>query len=169
MPNHLLELAYSWYLASSCWCLALSCARSQFVEGELYPRLMTVIRGYCPSCRLRPFLSRLHQLRRTIQYHYFHFDHSPLQELVRAEGGSVEDAGEVTSSFPCSRSSGITLRYVVFGSCVFLAGSTCGTSTATFSHGIQLGSFWSSPLLLQAASCALCCMYFAAFCICIVI
>jgi len=139
MPNHLLELAFSWYLAFSCLCLALLCARSYFVEGELYSKLMTVIRSYCAGCRLPPFLLRLSQLRRTIQYHYFHFDHSPLQEPVRAEGGSVEDAGEVTSSFPCSRSSGITLRYVVFGSCVFLAGSTCGTSTTTFSHGIQLG------------------------------
>ena len=122
-----------------------------------------MIRSYCAGCRLRPLLLRLPQLRRTIQYHYFYFDRSPLQKPVQVEGGSTEDTGDVTSSFPCSRSSGITLRYVVFGSCAFSAGSTCGTSTATFSHGIQLGSFWSSPLLLRAASCALCCMHFAAF------
>jgi len=132
MPNHLLELAFSWYLAFSCLCLALLCARSYFVEGELYSKLMTVIRSYCAGCRLPPFLLRLSQLRRTIQYHYFHFDRSPLQEPVRAEGGSADDAGEVTSSFPCSRSGGITLRYVVFGSCVFFAESTCGTSNCYF-------------------------------------
>ena len=56
----MLELVFSWYLASSCWCLALSCARPQSVEGELYPKLMTVIRSYCASCRLRPLL--LHYL-----------------------------------------------------------------------------------------------------------
>ena len=87
MPNHMLELVFSWYLASSCWCLALSCARSKSVEGELYPKLMTVIRSYCAGCRLWPLLLRLPQLRRTIQYHYFHFDRSPLQELVlRTQG-----------------------------------------------------------------------------------
>ncbi|KAG2581839.1 hypothetical protein PVAP13_6KG048535 [Panicum virgatum] len=107
----MLELVFSWYLASSCWCLALSCARSQSVEGELYPKLMTVIRSYCAGCRLRPLLLRLPQLRRTIQYHYFHFDRSPLQEPVQAEGGSAEDAGEVTSSLLCSRSSGIFIEH----------------------------------------------------------
>ena len=96
---------------------SFSCARSQSVEGELYPKLMTVIRSYCVGCRLRPLLLRLPQLRRTIQYHYFHFDRSPLREPVRAEGGPAEDAGEVTSSLLCSRSSGIFIEVCERSAC----------------------------------------------------
>jgi len=106
---------------------------------------------------------------------YFHFDRSPLQEPVRAEGGSADDAGEVTSSFPCSRSGGITLRYVVFGSCVFFAESTCGTSNCYFFPWYSVGfllveSFASSSCFLCTLLHAFCCICIAlwdsAFCIC---
>ena len=155
----MLELVFSWYLASSCWCLALSCARSQSVEGELYPKLMTVIRSYCAGCRLRPLLLRLPQLRRTIQYHYFHFDRSPLQEPVRAEGGPAEDAGEVTSSLLRSRSSGIFIEECKCLTCTISSQDRLVVFWLLPFHGTQLDPFWSNPVCLWAyvfAECFIC-------------
>ena len=146
----MLELVFSWYLASSCWCLALSCARSQSVEGELYPKLMTVIRSYCAGCRLWPLLLWLPQLRRTIQYHYFHFDRSPLQELVRAEGGPAEDAGEVTSSLLCSRSSGIFIEICERSACTFSSQDGLVVFWLLLFPWYSVGSIWSSPVCLWA-------------------
>jgi len=158
----MLEFVFSWYLASSCWCLALSCARSQSVEGELYPKLMTVIRSYCAGCRLRPLLLRLPQLRRTIQYHYFHFDRSPLQEPVRAEGGPAEDAGEVTSSLLCSRSSGIFIEVCKCLTCTISSHDRLVVFWLLPFHGTQLDPFWSSPVCLWAyvfAECFICLVF----------
>ena len=155
----MLELVFSWYLASSCWCLALSCARSQSVEGELYPKLMTVIWSYCAGCRLWPLLLRLPQLRRTIQYHYFHFDRSPLQEPVRAEGGSAEDAGEVTSSLLCSRSSGIFIEVCERSACSFSSQDGLVVFWLLPFPWYSVGSIWSSSVCIWAvvfAECFIC-------------
>src|SRR6185503_8964709 len=91
-----------------------------------------MIRSYCTGCRLRPLLLRLPQLRRTIQYHYFHFDRSPLQESVRAEGGPAENAGEVTLSLLCSRSSGIFIEVCERSACTFSSLVLVGFSNADF-------------------------------------
>src|SRR6185437_7507176 len=107
-----------------------------------------MIRSYCAGCRLRPLLFRLPQLRRTILYHCFHFDHSPLQEPVRAEGGSAEDAGEVTSSLLCSRSSGIFIEVCERSACTFSSQDGLVVFCLLPFPWYSVGSIWSSLVCL---------------------
>ncbi|XP_039809492.1 epidermis-specific secreted glycoprotein EP1-like [Panicum virgatum] len=120
------------------------------VEGELYHKLM--IRSYCTGCRLQPLLLRLPQLRRTIQYHYFHFDRSPLQESVRAEGGPAEDAGEVTSSLLCSRSSGIFIELDPFGLVLEASPSPRVSFAACFYCAAPCADFYFGVCIIQVDS-----------------
>ena len=118
--------------------------------GGALPQVPMMIRSYCAGCRLWPLLLRLPQLRRTIQYHYFHFDRSPLQEPVRAEGGPAEDVGEVTSSLLCSRSSGIFIEVCEHSACTFSSQDGLVVFWLLPFPWYSVGSIWSSPVCLWA-------------------
>ena len=136
----MLELVFSWYLASSCWCLALSCARSQSVEGELYLRCWWWSGVTAQAAGSIPFLLRLHGFGRT-------------------GGGPAEDAGEVTSSLLCSRSSGIFIEVCKCLTCTISSQDRLVVFWLLPFHGTQLDPFWSSPVCLWAyvfAECFIC-------------
>ena len=149
------------------WCLLSSYVLASLVLGitcwgGALPQVSMMIQRYCAGCRLRPLLSRLPQLRRTIQYHYFHFDRSPLQEPVRAEGGPAEDAGEVTSSLLCSRSSGIFIEVCERSACSFSSQDGLVVFWLLPFPWYSVGFIWSSPVCLWAvvfAECFICLVF----------
>ena len=160
----MLELVFSWYLASSCWCLALSCARSQSVEGELYLWCWWWSGVTAQAAGSIPFLLRLHGFGRT-------------------GGGQAEDAGEVTSSLLCSRSSGIFIEVCERSACTFYSQDGLVVFWLLPFPWYSVGSIWSSPVCLWAVvfaeffSCLAFVFFFVlilvlawlvAFCICIV-
>ena len=137
------------------WCLLFPCVLASHVLGitcwgGALPQVPMMIRSYCAGCRLRPLLLRLPQLRRTIQYHYFYFHRSLLQEPVRAEGGPAEDAGEVTSSLLCSRSSGIFIEVCERSACMFSSQDGLVVFWLLPFPWYSVGSIWSSPVCLWA-------------------
>ena len=148
-PNRLLEFCSGFLEFAIFLCPSFSCARYHLLRGAL-PQVPMMIRSYCAGCRLWPLLLRLPQLRRTIQYHYFHFDRSPLQEPVRAEGGPAEDAGEVTSSLLCSRSSGIFIEVCERSACTFSSQDGLVVFWLLPFPWYSVGSIWSSPVCLWA-------------------
>ena len=148
-PNHLAEFALV------LWCFLLPCVLASLVLGitcwgGALPQVPMMIQSYCAGCRLWPLLLRLSQLRRTIQYHYFHFDRSPLQELFEQKVDLLRTQGRWPRACYALGPAGSSSRYVSVRLVRFSSQDGLVVFWLLPFPWYSVGSIWSSPVCLWA-------------------